>query len=111
MDNPENVPSLQGHSSMMAIGMEPSSAECKESISYVWDKRLRPAVALRIASSKLRKDEDSQKICDKKGHTIVRYDTVRLPSYNPVEDQYLYESDFVDKDKEWHFWGIYDGHE
>jgi hypothetical protein len=111
MAAPEGAASLQGCSSMMEIGVGSSSAGCKETVAYVWDKKLRLAVTLRIASGKLRRDEDSHQICDEKGHTIIRYDTVRLPSYNPVEDHYLYESDFVGKDNEWHFWGIYDGHE
>ena len=44
------------------------------------------------------------------GSGILRYDTVRIPSHLPSEDELLSASGHEDGELKWVMWGIFDGH-
>lgn len=69
-------------------------------------------------SAKLRKSEESYFV--KRGRGVVRYDTVGVPSNNPIEDDHVEKIISVpasiaapgpgEASSDWMFWGMFDGH-
>ncbi|KAJ9141818.1 Protein phosphatase 2C [Pleurostoma richardsiae] len=63
------------------------------------------------ATQKLRKNEESYFV--NRGQGVVRYDLVQLPSNDPIEDDHaeqIVEVPGKDGNKDWMFWGVFDGH-
>ncbi|KAI9658543.1 MAG: hypothetical protein M1829_006769 [Trizodia sp. TS-e1964] len=70
------------------------------------------------ATAKLRRNEESYFVG--RGHGVVRYDVVQIPSNDPIEDDHA-EKVFEMSDEvvvpdeghdssDWMFWGVFDGH-
>lgn len=70
------------------------------------------------ATQKLRRSEESYLVG--RGRGVVRYDTVQLPSNNPIEDDHREKIVEVPQSvtpaqnglssSDWMFWGVFDGH-
>lgn len=70
------------------------------------------------ATQKLRRSEESYLV--RRGRGVVRYDTVQLPSNNPIEDDHREKIVEVPQSvtpaqnglssSDWMFWGVFDGH-
>jgi pyruvate dehydrogenase phosphatase len=66
------------------------------------------------ATQKLRKNEQSYFV--NRGHGVVRYDLVQLPSNDPIEDDHaekiveIPDKSATDGNSDWMFWGVFDGH-
>lgn len=69
------------------------------------------------ATEKLRKNEQSFLV--RRGHGVVRYDVVQLPSNHPIEDDHAEKIVPVpntvattdgEPSSDWMFWGVFDGH-
>jgi pyruvate dehydrogenase phosphatase len=72
------------------------------------------------ATQKLRKNEESWLVG--RGEGVVRYDTVQIPSNDPIEDDHSEKivedptsvaaatEDSKVNSSDWMFWGVYDGH-
>ena len=70
------------------------------------------------ATQRLRQTEESYQVG--RGRGVVRYDTVQLPSNNPIEDDHAEKIVEVpqsvtpapegNESSDWMFWGVFDGH-
>lgn len=67
------------------------------------------------ATQKLRRNEQSYFV--NRGHGVVRYDLVQLPSNDPIEDDHTEKIvEIPDRsgagagNSDWMFWGVFDGH-
>jgi len=65
------------------------------------------------ATAKLRKNEESWLV--DRGHGVVRYDVVQIPSNDPIEDDHAEQiiqvpAETAAAPSDWMFWGVFDGH-
>ncbi|KAI9036013.1 PP2C family serine/threonine-protein phosphatase [Aspergillus affinis] len=70
-----------------------------------------PALNHEEASAKL-KHEEQTRAYPRKGTfgPVSRVDSVRVGSNEPIEDEFVHEIIDMGDPKDWHFWGVYDGH-
>lgn len=72
-----------------------------------------PALDLDAANAKLKASEQSYS-SDAKDATgvdsVSRFDILRLPSNSPCEDEFAFGAVDVGQERDWQFWGVYDGH-
>ncbi len=67
-----------------------------------------PPMTMEQANEMLRWEESYQIVG--KGSGVLRFDTVRIPSNSPTEDEQLSASGHEDNDIKWLVWAVFDGH-
>lgn len=75
-----------------------------------WTTGMQPMLEYKAAIKKLNKEQKSRSFKEGQAGLVSRFDIVRVPSNSPTEDNYVYQVQGVGKDKDWHFWGVFDGH-
>ena len=80
------------------------------SASEVEQKYLSPVLPFTIeqANEALRWEESIQIVGQ--GSGVLRFDTNRIPSNNPCEDEVLSASGHEEDEVKWFLWGVFDGH-
>ena len=74
-----------------------------------WRSATHRPLTLDEASAKLKEDAATVSVGERDA-AALRTDTVRVPSVTPCEDDLSYGKIDVGGEREWSFWGIYDGH-
>ena len=96
-----------------------SSKTSSSAPKYSWngeisDVQVQPSLSKEEAEAKLR--QAGAVFEPPQGLGVSRYDTVQLPSNDPVEDDWTHgvvtipSRDEEQKAKDWIFWGVFDGH-
>jgi len=67
-----------------------------------------PPVTMAQANEALRWEESYNAVGE--GSGVLRFDTVRVPSNSPPEDELISASGYEDDELKWLMWGVFDGH-
>lgn len=76
----------------------------------IWKGMFHPALDLAAATSKLKAEETSTRFLTVQDTCATRFDSVRVASNYPSEDERSYAVANVGDSEDWKFWGVYDGH-